>query len=64
MSPGSAGQIEMCGTWDKALRGCENIVTAATQAPSIRDFKPETQVRALPTKPSFEIDVEVESLVC
>jgi hypothetical protein len=34
-----------------------------TGAPSISVFRPLSQVRVLLTKPSFEIDVEIESLI-
>ena len=51
MSPGSAGQVEMCERRDKALRGCEGII-GKHGGTSIRDFNPLSQVRVLLTKPN------------
>jgi hypothetical protein len=61
VSPGSAGQVEMCERRDKALRGCDGIIGKHGGHPAYAILSPLSQVRVLLTKPSFEIDVGFES---
>ncbi len=65
MSPGSAGQVEMCERRDKALRGCEGNFGKHGGHPAYAILSPLSQVRVLLTKPVMGSHCHIrETAVC
>ena len=63
MSPGSAGQVEMCERRDKALRGCENSYSEELRHPAYAILSLQRRFEPYQRSQVSELDVLLESQV-